>query len=291
MKAVVLGLISTLIPASSFAGFPLLEFEDLSGSYANRRGQAFAKSASYDLDVVKVEHSELEVLFNNIDKNLVIQDTNTSVRLKMDFSFLNVFKSLSFEGGKIRSLPKHFHFQMEELSVFIAPEDYVLSEIKLSSDLTNLAGDISKIGVLGGLILDGEITIKELSWGASFLQAKELFTSVVSLKDLTQKEVADIPLVVRDCRLEMKDKKFVGTALLDSYLNAWLSFGGEIKHDSKKNMLYIEIKKAKLGVFSVRNILLQKIADLSLETVKVAGNVVIVDLDQVASAGRDSSKQ
>lgn len=279
-------ILTVCLLASQIAGaaFPTLKIEDVSGSYADRRGNAFAKRAFYELDVVKVEHSQLEVLFNNIEKNLVIQDTNTTVALKMDFSFLNVFKSLSFSGAKAVSDSKRFSSELEELRLFIEPSEYVLSGIKLDSDLSEANVDAAEVGVLRGFITNGDIAVEEISLAANASRAlSDILPEALKAAD------ADLPLRALNARLMIKEKTFSGSALMDSWLNAWLYIGGGLKYDEKENMLYIELKKAKLGVFSVRSKLLDKVAGLALETVKVRGNTIIVDLDQVAAAGRGAS--
>lgn len=284
--------------STAFAAFPTVKVDSISGAYENKRGKAFARHASYDLDVVKVEHSELEVSFNNIDKNLVINDMNTSVRLKMDFSFLNVFKSLSFSDVNIRSNPKEFSSELGELRVFIDPSEYVLSNIQTTSDLTQTDVDVSNISMLEGFLMNGDVSVESISLASSqkleqvrtALEKelpKEFLLDDNDLKDL--KGIA-IPLIGKQFRLVMKDKTFSGSVLLDSWLNAWMHFGGALEHDKKESELRIELRKARLGFFSVRGVLLRTIDKLALETVKVRGNWIIVDLDQVAASGRNASK-
>ena len=69
MKILTLALLLTSV--SSWGAFPLINFENLNGDYANGKGIAYAESGKYSIPpVVKISHKEIEVNFNKQQKNL-----------------------------------------------------------------------------------------------------------------------------------------------------------------------------------------------------------------------------
>ena len=290
MKKIIISV--CLVAATAFGAFPDFKVKNLTGVYEDRHGTAFAEYANYDLEFVNIAHKDIHVKFNNVNKNLVLSDDNTTVRLKMDFSFLNVFNTLGFEEVYAKSHKLGFDSTLKKLSVFIDPNEYVLENIEIASDLSETpSANGGDIDILQGFILNGDIAIQKISLAgpdtSSF--AKEVRTKYPELVKIAEKAI-NIPLIGRNLRLVIKEKTFSGSVLLDSWINAWLYLGGTLDYSKEKEKLRIGLKKAKLGIFNIRNFVLNKIRNLGLDTVTVEGDQIIVDLGQVPTSLGTSSK-
>lgn len=281
-----------LMAASAFGAFPDFKVENISGVYEDRHGTAFAEYANYDLEFVNIAHKNIHVKFNNVNKNLVLSDDNTTVRLKMDFSFLNVFNTLKFEEVNAKSHKLGFNSSLKDLHIFIEPSEYVLENIEIASDLSSAPGaNGGDVDILEGFILNGDIAIQKISLATPENKAfaKELKKEYPELFKFAQKAL-NIPLVGRNLRLVIKEKTFSGSVLLDSWINAWLYLGGTLDYAKDQEKLRIGLKKAKLGIFNIRNFVLNKIRNLGLDTVTVEGDQIIVDLGQVPSSRGTASR-
>lgn len=282
-----------IISAQAFAAFPLVKFENLYGEFVNDKGKAYAESAKYDLDQVKISHQEIEVKFNKKEKHLVIKDDKTTVELKFDFSFLNVFKFLSFEGANLKSTAKNFEIGLNQLNLFIQPNDIGIEDLVVSSDITQVNDQDPGTGdttVLDGFVLNGELRLKTLSFGKIDSRGfiNDLILENPELKDEAQKTfiATAIPVTARNLNLSVQKGKFNGRVLLDSWVNANLYIGGEIKNLAKQNQLQINLQKAKLGYFSIKGIILKQIRKLKLDSIKVDGQIITVNLGKVLSTSR-----
>jgi hypothetical protein len=279
-------ILTVMITTNAFATFPLVKFENLYGEFVNNNGKAYAESAKYDLDQVKLTHREIEVKFNKKEKHLVIKDDNTTVELKFDFSFLNVFRFLSFEGVNMKSNLKTFETHLDRLNLYIAPNDFVLEDINVSTDLTQVNGPVSDdTTVLDGFVLNGEITMKSIAFGKidDKLFMETLIEENANLKsDILKTFIPKaIPITARNLSLSAKKGKFNGKVLLDSWINANLYIGGEIKNLVKENKLQINLQKAKLGYFSIKKLVLKNIKKLNLDSIEVKGQIITVNLGKV----------
>jgi hypothetical protein len=279
-------IVSMLITSNALAAFPLAKFENLYGEFVNENGKAYAESAKYDLNQVKISHKEIEVKFNKKAKHLVIKDNNTTVELKFDFSFMNVFRFLSFEGVNMQSSLKNFVLNLDKLNLFIQPNDYVLDDMRVSTDLTQVNGPVSDdTTVLDGIVLNGEISIKSLSFGK--IDDSFFMKSLIDENPEKSSEILDtfkpkaIPVTARNFVFNVKKGKFNGKVLLDSWINANLYIGGEIKNLAKENKLQINLQRAKLGYFSIKRLVLKNIKKLALDSVVVNGQVITVNLGKV----------
>jgi len=286
MKALLI--LTTLVTTNAMAAFPLAKFENLYGEFVNENGKAYAESAKYDLNQVKITHKEIEVKFNKKAKHLVIKDNNTTVELKLDFSFLNVFRFLSFEGVNMQSSLKNFELNLDKLNLFIQPNDYVLDEMRVSTDLTQVNGPVSDdTTVLDGIVLNGEITIKSLAFGK--IDETVFIKSMIEENPTLSADIVNtfipkaIPITARNLALNLKKGMFSGQVLLDSWINANLYIGGEIKNLAKENKLQINLQRAKLGYFSIKRLVLKNIKKLGLDSVGVNGQVITVNLGKVLS--------
>tara|TARA_Y100000780_G_scaffold132772_1_gene119417 strand:- start:129449 stop:130357 length:909 start_codon:yes stop_codon:yes gene_type:complete len=292
-------LIGLFLISSAWASFPLVKVDNISGTYSEKKGKAFAEHASYDLDVVKIDHKNIEVEFNNIEGNLVLNDPNTTVEINFDFSFLNVFRTIAFNGVNIVSTQKKFISNMNELRVFIEPTEYVLEEVELSSDISGIGGDLKEISILEGLITNGDLGVKTVNFGK--IDSEKFRAQVIAENPDVKAEAykmfsvnestKSIPVTGRNLRLVSKDQSFSGSLLLDSWINAWFYFGGKVENDPDAKKLYIDLYKAKIGIFSVRGLALRTIRNLNLESVSVEGNRIIVDFGEVLHAKPNDSKQ
>jgi hypothetical protein len=282
-------IVSMLITSNALAAFPLAKFENLYGEFVNENGKAYAESAKYDLNKVKISHKEIEVKFNKKAKHLVIKDNNTTVELKFDFSFMNVFRFLSFEGVNMQSSLKNFVLNLDKLNLFIQPNDYVLDDMRVSTDLTQVNGPVSDdTTVLDGIVLNGEISIKSLSFGK--IDDSFFMKSLIDENPEKSSEILDtfkpkaIPVTARNFVFNVKKGKFNGKVLLDSWINANLYIGGEIKNLAKENKLQINLQRAKLGYFSIKRLVLKNIKKLALDSVVVNGQVITVNLGKVLAS-------
>jgi hypothetical protein len=282
-------IVSMLITSNALAAFPLAKFENLYGEFVNENGKAYAESAKYDLNQVKISHKEIEVKFNKKAKHLVIKDNNTTVELKFDFSFMNVFRFLSFEGVNMQSSLKNFVLNLDKLNLFIQPNDYVLDDMRVSTDLTQVNGPVSDdTTVLDGIVLNGEISIKSLSFGK--IDDSFFMKSLIDENPEKSSEILDtfkpkaIPVTARNFVFNVKKGKFNGKVLLDSWINANLYIGGEIKNLAKENKLQINLQRAKLGYFSIKRLVLKNIKKLALDSVVVNGQVITVNLGKVLAS-------
>jgi hypothetical protein len=284
-------LISLFLCANVFAGFPLVKFDGVYGEFENREGRAFAQSAKYDLEQVKISHKAIEVKFNNKVKNLVINDNNTTVELKFDFSFLNVFQSFSFDGVSMESSAKAFDLALDNLALHIKPKDYNAEELKISSDLSVIDSDelpTGDIDILDGFVLNGTISFKKLIFGN--IDAQNIMMQLISENPERESEInqtftglKSIPLKLRNLKLSTDRGVINGRVVLDSWINANLYIGGRLVHKKNQNNLEITLTKAKLGYFSIRRLVLREIRDLQVEAITVNGNLIVVDLGKVLS--------
>ncbi len=284
-------LLMALMSLNAFAGFPVVKFTGLYGEFENREGMAYAKSAKYDLEQVKISHQEIEVKFNNKVKNLVISDNNTTVELKFDFSFLNVFQSFSFDGVSMESSAKAFDMAMDRLALHIKPKDYNAEDLKVSSDLSVINTDDlppGDIDILDGFVLNGAISFKKLLFGN--VDAQNIMQQLIAENPQRETEIREsftglksIPLKLRNLRLSTDKGRITGQVLLDSWINANLYIGGQMVHRKNENNIEIRLTKAKLGYFSIRRLVLREIRALQVEAITVQGNLITIDLGKVLS--------
>lgn len=287
----ILILVSMLVSASAFAKFPIINFQGLSGDYANSNGIAFAEVGKYDLDVVKISHKDIQVSFNKKQRHLVLADPNTTVELKFDFSFLNIFRAITFSGVNITSDMKKFDIFLEQFNIYVDPNEYRISEMSVTTDITQVADIGDDIDILDGFLINGDLNITELSFGKIDQQrmVSELTTENPQKADEIQQRfgiTTKIPLVARNLRVVVRKKTFSGSVKLDSWINLNLYLGGNLNHDTKNNTLTIDLLRAKLGYFSIRKWVLNSIRKLSVENITVNGSKIIIDLEKtILSSG------
>lgn len=286
-------LLSFLISSFAMAGFPIVKVVQISGEYKDKKGTAYAENASYDLEDVKISHRDIEVKFNKILKNLVLHDDNTTVELKFDFDFLNVFNSVSFNGVDIFSGGNQLDMNLDDLNIFIEEDAYHLNRIVLSSDITQYNTDGRDISILNGILLNGELKVNYIDFGKVPTKTLKSDLDALSLSELKNDELnkaINIPVIARYLSLKIDKGEFTGAVLLDSWLNAWLRLNGSIENLEEKNQMIITLNRAKLGIFSIKSLLLRKVRELEVDTIKVDGDRIIVNLEGVFSnrGGRSS---
>lgn len=288
----ILILVILLSSISAWGAFPLINFENLSGDYANGKGIAYAESGKYTIPPVKISHKEIEVDFNKQQKHLIIKDDNTAVELGFDFSFLNVFRALNFSGVDIKSNQKKFAVFLETLNIYIDPNEYRVREIDVVADISKITDIGDDIDVLDGFIVNGDLNITELSFGTIDKEAmvNDLVAENPKHKDKIVQmfsKLKAIPVVARNLRMVVRKKTFSGSVKLDSWINLNAYLGGKIDYDKKNNKITINLLKAKLGYFSIRKWALNSIKKLKLENITVSGTNIIIDLEKTILTSRD----
>lgn len=271
MKKLV-SLISIFISFNTYAVFPKISANGVSGDYKNGEGRAFAEHVEYELPEVKLTHKNIDVSFNKPEKNLIIFDRNTTVSIKFDFSFMNVFKVFDFKNVEIASEEKKFKFNVAQMHMMLGPQEFTLNNVVLKADLTNYKFD-SEISFLEGFILNGLASVDDIFLG-NYLNNE--------LSSLLSKEKSFIPVSGRLATVSIDKEVFNGQVLLDSWVNLWLRFDGTISLNKERTKLEIVLNKAKLGYLSIRKIVLNKLAQIQNEKIKVEGNKVIIEFDSAA---------
>lgn len=284
--------VTLLTSVSAWASFPLINFENLNGDYANGKGVAYAESGKYTIPPVKISHKEIEVDFNKQQKHLVIKDDNTAVELGFDFSFLNVFRAVNFSGVHIKSNQKKFSVFLEALNIYIDPNEYNIREIDVVTDVSKVSDIGDDIDILDGFMVNGDLNITELSFGA--IDKEAMVADLVSENPEKEKQInrlfgklKAIPVVARNLRMVVRKRTFSGSVKLDSWINLNAYLGGTMDHDKKNNKLTINLLRAKLGYFSVRKWALNSIKKLKLENITVSGTKIIIDLEKTVLTSRD----
>jgi hypothetical protein len=275
-----------------FGMYPIIKVENISGQFENNKGSAFAESAKYDLKEAIITHKRIDVDFYKPSKNLVLSDDNTSVQLNFDFSFMNVFKAFHFEGLNIESDLKHFNVFAPSFVLDIEPNKYTINEIEVDTDIRNEPNVDQDIDILQGFLLKGELNVKSILFGK--LNQKEMIQDFMNENPTVAKDIEEdfskrinIPLAARNLRLVVKSSTFSGSVLLDSWINATLYLGGKTDYNKKSNQLTLTLLKAKLGYFSIRKFLLKRLAKMNIESVKVNGSNIVIDLGKtVFGSGR-----
>lgn len=282
-----------LISTSAFAGFPIIDIQDLEGTYLDEKGAAHAQKAMYVLPKVEISHADIDVNFNKEEKKLRISDPNTSVVLDFDFSFLNIFKSFEFSGVEIKSTDKLFWLQSDQLNVFINRNEYQVEDLYVETDVRNIpAQDDEDISVVDGLILNAILRIQNLRFKT--VEKAEFFddlrqenpAKIAELNKIENNQNKGIPLIVRKLSYVVKEGKFTGKALLDSWINLWLRLNGEMSTNKENTQMVIHLKNAQLGVFSIKSTLLKRLRALNLDGVSVVKDKIYINLDTVILGGK-----
>lgn len=273
-----------LISLSAFAKFPIVNVSDLSGEYANNRGKAYAESAKYDLTEVIISHNRINVEFFRPKKNLVLRDESTTVELNFDVSFMNVFEAFSANVVNISSSEKVFNLTTDKLILDIAPAKYTFNEVELESNVDGKVTKDQEYDLIDGFLISGEANIKSVYFG---ILNKEEFIKELKIENpemikeinsTFDQQTVNIPVVARNFRMVVEKGNFSGSVYLDSWLNATLYLGGKVEYSKEDDKLIVYLWKAKVGYFSIRNIILNKIRALNLDAVTVKGSKITIDL-------------
>lgn len=292
MKLLIIGL---LLSTSVWAKFPLINFQGLSGDYANKKGIAYADSGKYFIPPsVRISHNEIEVRFNKVQKNLVIRDGSTAVELGFDFSFLNVFRAINFSGVDITSDQKKYRMFMDTLNIYVDPNEYRIRDLDIITDVSQISDIDDDIDILDGFMINGDINIKDLSFGK--ISQQELMDRMIAENPEKEQEIrklfsfvkfSKIPLVARNLKMTVRKEKFNGSVKLDSWINLNLYLGGTVKHLPKEKKLVIDMQRAKLGYFSIRRWILRSIRNINAENITISGTKIIIDLEKTVLTSRD----
>lgn len=285
MKKIIILFNMIMIPTLAFAKFPLLNFEGLSGDYNDKKGTAFAEMAKYEISNVKISHQKIEVQFDKPEKHLVLKDDTTTVELGFDFSFLNIFRAVSFSGVDLLSNEKKFNVLMDNLNIYIDPNEYRISGVDVLADLTKINDVGDDIDILDAFMINGDINISEINFGA--IEQKRMISDLVLENPSLNEEAlnkfitaAKLPLVARNLRLVVRKETFSGSVKLDSWINLNLYLGGTVTQIEAEKKLVINLLKAKLGYVSIRSWILNSVRNLKLDNIVVDGTKIIIDLDK-----------
>lgn len=287
MKSILLSFAILSLSSSLFAKFPVVSVKDLSGEFENNRGKAYAESAKYDLTEAIISHDRINVEFFKPKKNLVLRDDSTVVELNFDVSFMNIFKAFQADLVNINSTEETFSLTTEKLVLDIAPTKYTFNKVELETDVKGKVGKDQEFDLIDGFLISGEANVKSVYFG---ILSREDFIKELKLENPehakeidTQFEQADkIPVVARNFRLVVEKGNFSGSVYLDSWLNATLYLGGKVEYPKADGVLIIKLWKAKVGYFSIRNLILSRIAALDLEAVTVKGSTITIDLGKTS---------
>lgn len=292
-------LISLVFSLNAMASFPIIDVKNIGGEYVDEKGNAYAMKAAYELPNVKISHRDIHITFNKKRKNLIISDPSTTVELDFDFSFLNIFKSFSFENLDISSDAKIFNIFSEELDINIDPKKYMIKDFYVETDVRNIpTQDDEDITIVDGLVLNAALKVSKLEFKDD--NTSNFFDSLRSENKGKHKEINEIeargkkgikiPMIVRNMSYSVKEGLFTGKAKIDSYINLWLRIGGKMTTNKDNTKLEIHLHKAKLGIFSIRSTLLKQVKKLELEGVTVKGRTIHVDLSSVVT-GNTGNRQ
>jgi hypothetical protein len=269
------------------AHYPIIQIEDLNGVFVDGKGKASAESAYYDLKQAVISHKKIEVDISKPEKNLILKDPNTTVRLAFDFSFMDIFHSFNLEGLYLNSEDKIFDLDVLKSTFFIRDQEFHFYNPEIYSELPKTPVNEVNDGKKNILILEGitqncnfkfkelrfstisEITTKDLEEENPELKAQvsEIFKKLIPIKG------------AKDFNLDIKDKKFKSFVKLDSYIDMNFYMSGLTYLNDKKDQFIIQIDSAKLGYFSIKKFIFNKVRELQLDKVEIEGNSIIVSLE------------
>lgn len=282
-------LILAVLSLNAQAKFPSIHVRNMHGNYLDQKGTAYAESAKYKISKVRISHEDISLNFDKKEKNLIINDDTTTVDLNFDFSFLNIFKAFSFKALDIFSNQKKFGLLSGDVELFIAPKKYSISDFYIETDISNLPIPREEdITIIDGLTLNAAFSMRRVSF-SNF--DDEVFEQM-KLENPNEKEKIshyqnqnnkiNIPMIIRNVNYKIHKGRFTGRALIDSYINLWFRVAGDITTNKENTFMKIYIRKAKLGIFSIRRTILRMISALDLDAVEVDGYTIHVDLRNVA---------
>jgi|LULF01.1.fsa_nt_gb hypothetical protein len=272
------------------AKFPRIDVVNVNGNYYEGAGHASAQKAFYVLPKARIFHENIDIRFNKKESNLVISDPSTEVTLDFDFSFLNIFKAFSFNNLGIKSTDKLFTIRSDDMNLHISPTVYHMENFLVETDVRNIpVGDDDDITIVDGLILNAALSFKTLEFqdfdNEFFNDLKdENHNNKVQIEQILEKRQKwMLPMIVRFLKFNVKDGRFYGKTLIDSYINLWLRLDGKVKSNKENTKIEIHLQRAKLGIFSIRGTLMNMVRRLKLNGVQVKGHYIYVNLEKINS--------
>lgn len=289
MNSFLLACATFLISLNTFAKFPIVDVKDVSGQYENNRGRAYAESAKYDLTEAIISHERINVDFFKPEKNLILRNDSTTVELNFDVSFMNVFKAFQFNLVNINSTSETFNLNSHKLILDITPTKYTVNKLELQSNVEGKVSSGQDFDLIQGFLISGEINIKSIFFG---IISRDEFINLI--KEENPKQISEVdsmfsakginlPVVARNLRLVVEKGNFSGSVYLDSWLNTTLYLGGQVEYLPSQDLLNIKLWKARAGYFSIRKIILGKIASMNLDAVSVRGSTISIKLGKKSS--------
>lgn len=269
-----------LVSTQAFCTLPELFFENISGEYIMGKGSAHVMNARYKIESVELIHDDIGVTFNKAQKNLVLRGPNTIVHFGFDFSFLNVFKALKFNGVNITLKEKTFFSTSPEIYTEIGKYDYTATDVSLNAEILNMRDPNSMDQILSSFIAKGLIRIKRITYRPTTIKQfmKELVFDKVETNSFSFAEKL-IKASLRWLKLEIKEGKISGSVLVDSWINAWLRFNGNVEHIKESEIIRVELTRAKLGYFSVKRFVFKALRKLESDKIKIKDNVIEILID------------
>lgn len=269
------------------AYFPFIKIKNMSGKYLSGKGAARAESAKYGIDKIKIFHKEVDLKIN--EKRLVVKNEMTKVEFKFKSSFFNTFKAFSFHQLNVSSDKKQFNLRSDDLEFFIAPKKYSLSEFQIETDISHLPISArDDITIVDGLTLNAILRMRKVSFSgfdSSFFEElrKENPTKVNHIFQIQKKsKTFKLPMAIRNIFFKVHKGQLIGKAKIDSYINLWFRIEGDIKTNRENSFIKIYVRRAKLGFFSVRTVLMNMVSDLDLDGVSVDGYTIHIDLEHAS---------
>ncbi len=269
-----------IISSHSFCGLPELFFENISGEYIMGKGNAHAMSAKYKIENVELTHEDIGVTFNRADKNLILLGPNTIVHFGFDFSFLNIFKALKFNGVNINLKERFFSATSTEVYTEVGKYDYTAKKVIIEADILNMKDPNNMDQILKSFIQKGLVRIKKINYKPVSKEQfkKDLISDNIETNSLSFSSKV-IKASLRWLKLEVKAGKMSGSVLVDSWINAWLRFNGSIDHIKEEKLVKIKLTRAKLGYFNVRRFVYKALRKLESDKIKVKGNIIEILID------------
>ena len=135
---------------------------------------------------------------------------------------------------------------------------------------------------LAGFISHSELSIDRIDLGNIMKKTGEIllseFPESEDIKSFASQKT--IPVLVKKIQLNINEGVFNGSAKVDSYINLWPKISGIVETISNGKTLHIHLEKAKIGIFSVRGLLLRMLSKLGIEQLKIEGNHIYINVSE-----------
>lgn len=277
-----------LISTQVFAIYPKIQINGLTGSFSNSEGMASATSASYEFNPVKIAHEAITLDLSLNSKEVSLHDGTTTVKIKIDLSFLDILQQFNFHEAVLKSNMRIFEIYSDVFNLYVENKEITIKELTLISDLQNNTEVEDDATVLDGFLMEAELKAKAIDFTSAEVEGfySDILEENPSRSQTLRRQLrsrAKVPLTVRNAHVSVKDGSIKIFAKLDSWINANLKFNGTAEYDKKEGKLIITVAKIKVGIFKVTKTVLKQLKKLDLGSVKVEGNKIIIPLSKKIS--------